>query len=433
MYKQYLKQAWQLMKQNRFFSFVYILGTGLAISMVMIMATVYYIRTADIAPEDCRSRLLQLNRVSVKSKDENGGTHNWSLSLHAARQILSDLSEVEKVTLVIDPQGTDMLMGTVYSQLPGSPDRYKTMVEAVDGAFWQIFRFRFLSGKPFTGEEFESGVKRVVLSESYARRLFGTIEAEGKAVLLNGLEYRVSGVVRDVSSVMSMTCADIWIPITSVPVLAETANAERSAGPVVAYLLVSGPARFEAVRDEVNRRRLQYNATLQERYVDTLWLSTPKQTELQKLDYGSSLSDIIRRYLLIALVFMLVPAINLTGLISSRMQERTEEMGLRKAFGAGARTLVSQVLTENLMLTCIGGLAGLLVSWVLVVVLRNFLLGSVGYMAATGDVQLTFGMLFNFPLFFSAFGLCVFLNLLSSLQPVWKAVRRPIADSINDK
>ena len=95
MYKQYLKQAWQLMKQNRFFSFVYILGTGLAISMVMIMATVYYIRTADIAPEDCRSRLLQLNRVSVKSKDENGGTHNWSLSLHAARQILGELSEVE--------------------------------------------------------------------------------------------------------------------------------------------------------------------------------------------------------------------------------------------------------------------------------------------------------------------------------------------------
>ncbi len=56
------------MKQNRFFSFVYILGRA-AISMVMVMAIVYYIRTADIAPEDCRSRLLQLNRASVKSKD----------------------------------------------------------------------------------------------------------------------------------------------------------------------------------------------------------------------------------------------------------------------------------------------------------------------------------------------------------------------------
>ena len=42
-------------------------------------------------------------------------------------------------------------------------------------------------------------------------------------------------------------------------------------------------------------------------------------------------------------------------------------------------------------------------------------------------------MLFNLPLFLSAFGLCVVLNLLSSLLPVWKATRRPIVDSINDK
>ena len=35
MYKVYLKQAWALMGQNRFFTAVYIIGTGLAISMVM--------------------------------------------------------------------------------------------------------------------------------------------------------------------------------------------------------------------------------------------------------------------------------------------------------------------------------------------------------------------------------------------------------------
>ena len=56
MYKQYFKQAWNLMKQNRFFSTVYIIGTGLAISMVMVMAVVYHIRTANIAPEVNRDR-----------------------------------------------------------------------------------------------------------------------------------------------------------------------------------------------------------------------------------------------------------------------------------------------------------------------------------------------------------------------------------------
>lgn len=433
MIKQYFKQAWNLMKQNRFFSFVYILGTGLAISMVMIMATVFYIRTADIAPEDCRSRILQLNRASAKSKEEKGGTNNWSLSLHAARQIMDGLTEVEETALVVDPFGVAMLMGTVYTQLPGSPDRNKIKLKATNGAFWRVFRFNYLTGKPYTDEEYESGVKRVVLSESTSRRLFGTVEAGGKAVLLNGVEYRVCAVVKDVSSVMSMTCADAWIPITSVPVLAETAKAEKCVGPVAAYLLAENPGRFEAIRDEMNRRRLQFNDGLEERYLDTFNLSTPRQTRLQSLDNGSSLPDIIRRYLLIALVFLLVPAINLTGLISSRMQERTEEMGLRKAFGAKSGTLVSQVLTENLMLTCIGGLVGLLTSWLLVVSLRNFLFGSIGRMVDAGDVQLSFGMLFNLPLFLSAFGLCVLLNLFSSLLPVWKATRRPIVDSINDK
>ena len=186
MYKQYLKQAWQLMKQNRFFSFVYILGTGLAISMVMVMAIVYYIRTADIAPEDCRSRLLQLNRASVKSKDEEkGGTYNWMLSYHAARQILDGLSEVEEACLRIDPGSTGQLMGTVYSQLPGSTDRYKTRLMATDAAFWRIFSFRLLHGKPYTDEEYESGMKRIVLSESYARKLFGSAEVIGKGVMIN--------------------------------------------------------------------------------------------------------------------------------------------------------------------------------------------------------------------------------------------------------
>ena len=40
MYKIYIKQAWALIRQERFFSSVYIVGTGLAISMVMALAVV---------------------------------------------------------------------------------------------------------------------------------------------------------------------------------------------------------------------------------------------------------------------------------------------------------------------------------------------------------------------------------------------------------
>lgn len=43
MIKVYLKQAWELLKQNKLFSMLYIVGTGLAIAMTMIMAVVYYV------------------------------------------------------------------------------------------------------------------------------------------------------------------------------------------------------------------------------------------------------------------------------------------------------------------------------------------------------------------------------------------------------
>ena len=115
------------------------------------------------------------------------------------------------------------------------------------------------------------------------------------------------------------------------------------------------------------------------------------------------------------------------------MQERIEELGLRKAFGARSGALIVQVLTENMLLTFLGGMVGLCVSYLLVIGLRNFLLGGIRYSVMAADVNLSPGMLLNLPLFFSALGICMILNLLSSLLPVWKAARRPIVESINDK
>ena len=67
MYKVYLKQAWALMGQNRFFTAVYIIGTGLAISMVMAIAVVYHIRTANIAPEVSRDRMGYVSTYRMSS------------------------------------------------------------------------------------------------------------------------------------------------------------------------------------------------------------------------------------------------------------------------------------------------------------------------------------------------------------------------------
>ena len=71
----------------------------------------------------------------------------------------------------------------------------------------------------------------------------------------------------------------------------------------------------------------------------------------------------VRHFLLVLLVLLLVPALNLSGMISSRMEGRLAEMGVRRSFGAGRKMLLSQVMWENLLLTALGGALGLLLAW----------------------------------------------------------------------
>ncbi len=68
-----------------------------------------------------------------------------------------------------------------------------------------------------------------------------------------------------------------------------------------------------------------------------------------------------------ALLFLLIPTVNLVNINISRIMERASEIGVRKAFGAPARTLVGQFLVENILLTLVGGLIGFVLS---IVVLR---------------------------------------------------------------
>ena len=65
------------------------------------------------------------------------------------------------------------------------------------------------------------------------------------------------------------------------------------------------------------------------------------------------------------MLFLLVPALNISGLNTSQIQDRMTEIGIRRAFGAPRGTLFKQIFVENLMLMLPGGLVGLFFSFVL--------------------------------------------------------------------
>lgn len=265
MYKVYLKQAWALMGQNRFFTAVYIIGTGLAISMVMAIAVVYHIRTANIAPEVSRDRMGYVSNVSYEFNGGKGSL-NSGCGPRFVKEVLYGLETPEKVAVTTNAAIMPYEVGDIFIQAPGSDESPKVQLMGCDDAFWQVYRFSFLDGKPFASAEFLSGMPRVVLDRSLARRLLGRTEVAGQTVLINDIEYTISGVVEDISAVASDVYAEAWVPYTSMASIMDTALEERegSVGLLLANCLLRDASDLPALSAELEKGVRRYNSGLRE-------------------------------------------------------------------------------------------------------------------------------------------------------------------------
>jgi putative ABC transport system permease protein len=135
------------------------------------------------------------------------------------------------------------------------------------------------------------------------------------------------------------------------------------------------------------------------------------------------------------LLLLLVPALNLSGMVAARMLRRLPEMAVRKAFGAKRRTLLWQVIRENLTLTLIGGLLGLCLAWLALYAWRDwaFYIFS-GIYGQSPVVPILRGEMFLAPaIFLIALVICCTLNVMAATLPAWWSLRKPIIQGLMAK
>lgn len=434
MIKLYLKQAWKLLRQNMLFSSMYILGTGMAIAMIMILVIIFYIKIAPIYPETNRMRTLVAKRAEVVYHKNKGST-SYSFSYQAVKDYFYPLQKAEAVTAVCL---TDEEYPVVKKE--GDKNAMPVQVKYTDAGFWKVFAFAFLDGNPYNEADFQSGLHVAVISESMAKKLFGTIHVAGRFFSFDYMEYKVCGVIRDVSYAMPATFADIWIPFTTrQDAFASDQWGEHLLGPMQVYMLAPSIKETDDLRKEVNEVLRKVNGSQQkftfsiEGKPDLYWQSILRE-------YGDGTLDwmiLFKTFGTMILALLLVPAVNLAGMLSSRMEKRLSEIGVRKAFGAPNNELVKQILVENFMLTCLGGLVGLTLAYITVLLGRNWILRLFdtwpGMLPEGVDTFFTPTMLFNPFLLGGTFMVCMILNLLSAIIPLRRSLKKEIVYSLNDK
>lgn len=432
MYKVYIKQALQMMSQNRFYTVVYTIGTGLAISMLMILTILYHLHTSNIPPESNRNRMLIADRGKIATK-EGKSFANGRLSRQTVKECFYCLQTPECVTAII-PIGEKIEI----IQQKGDKKINRSPVMGTDASFWKIFEFAFIAGRPYSEEEFTAGIRKAVICESLSRTLFETSNSVGKTFLLNFEEYSVGGVVKDPPPFITYCYSQIWIPYTTRTTQLKEGNwSEYLLGSMRVVILAKKTQDFKEIRNEVKKLCSQYNSKTTQ--YDLLLNKQPDTIfEAYLRTDGWNTPNFFLKYLqigLAVLIILLVPALNLTGMTTSRMKKRLEELGLRKAFGASNKTLFFQILYENMILTLIGGIIGLFVSFGVISLIKEWLMNIYSFDGTnlTEIIYIPIRIFISPVIFGYAFFFCLLLNCISVTLPTWRMLNKPIVNSLNNK
>ena len=419
MIKLYLRQASMMMRHNRLFSSMYILGTAVTVAIVMIFFIILYIKLGPVYPEYNRDRMLYLELIHFNINDGNSSGYTGP-----SRHLYERLKEVEGCEAVATSK--------VAGKLSVEGLKNSTLLFA-SHTFWQIFDFEFVSGRAFTKEDEENNVAVpvIVISDKVARELFATVDAVGKEVRIQNVPHKVVGVVKGVSGSTPSVYADCWLPVNSSLNIDRSYTREQILGGYKLFFLVSKGEALERVSERIADQFSRFAKEQREGNEYEPYINTHLKYMLGN-EYGASDFGFV---ILLFMTLLFIPALNLSGMIASRMNSRMEEIGVRKAFGATNRVLVSQVLFENLLFTALGALLGLLMAYLFALMTQEWivtLLDSVN-LNANYPTAVTVEMLFNPTVVGVTIVLILLLNIVSALIPTLYSLRHSITVSLNNK
>ncbi len=402
MLRSYLKIALKVFLRRKFFTFVSLFGISLTLLFLMVIVAMLDNTFGTLPPETRQDRSLGIYIVELKGKESRQtGTAGYGF----LDRYIRTLPNVERVSIHSSPRGVSAFK---------DGERLSLDLKHTDGQFWQIMQFRFLEGAPFTPEDETNANFVAVINQATRRRFFGDSPAVGRTIEVDGQSFRVVGVVPNVPFYRRLPYADVWVPISTSK---GDVYKRELMGDFFGTILARDRKDLSAIREEVRARMPQVEMTnpkifdTMEGAAETHFESFAREFFQFSLDSRKSAPAMILLLIAAAVLFMILPTINLVNLNVSRIMERASEIGVRKAFGASRRDLVGQFVVENVVLSLAGGAVGFVLSLIVLQIIE-----------ASGTIPYAEFHL-NVRIFLYALMLAVFFGLFSGVLPAWKMSR----------
>jgi putative ABC transport system permease protein len=289
------------------------------------------------------------------------------------------------------------------------------VVRAVAASYGEMRSERPLAGGRFLVEEDVRLHRRVAfIGSEVQRKLFGAIPPIGETIRLGGQPFEIIGVMEEKVQLANYNRPDkycVFIPWTTMSGLIDTSKVGIFVWQAVSPALEKNAER--QVREYI-ANRYQFDPT-DERAVNMFG-----SAELQEMT-GGIVQGLQIVLTFIGVLTLAIGGVGIMNIMFVNVQERTREIGVRKALGASRREILLQFLLEGLVTTFVGGLVGITASYVLVWLLspRPFLAELLDDSSRVTDIHLVLSP----DLVIISTSILIAVGLVSGLLPAIKASR----------
>ncbi len=383
-----LRIAWGGITANKLRSGLTILGMTIGVASVIILIAV-----GNGSSKAVQSSIDSLG-TNVLVVMGSGGFRGGARASAATSVSLTkaDAEALQSKSLAPDVESASPVVNATDVKLVyGSTSFEPSSLVGTTPSYIAAHSYKIAEGSSFTSEDVSKHRRVVVIGQEVVQELFAGSSAVGQNVKVNGGNYEVVGVLAKKGSNGTTNEDDVVMaPITTVQ------DALSGPGPIDSITVEATSA------STLNDAESEVSQIIEERHkvkdIEEPGFQVLNQGSL--LEASSSTSGVFTTLLgEVAAISLLVGGIGVMNIMLVSVTERTREIGIRKAIGARRSDILTQFLTEALLVSLIGGFTGVLVG----VIGSQFKIAGVQPEVATYSIFLAFGAAGLSGLFFGTY------------------------------
>jgi putative ABC transport system permease protein len=387
---QVLRIAWGGIAANKLRSGLTILGMTIGVASVIVLIAV-----GNGSSKAVQSRIQSLGTNVLIVMPSGGGFRlgrRASASTTSISLTKQDAAALQNPSLAPDVKSASPVVNASAVKLVyGSSSYEPASFVGTTPSYLEAHAYHIHEGSAFTAADVAGHRRVAVIGASVAQELFPGQSPVGQNMKVNGGNFEVLGVLA-AKGTSGVTNEDdvVMAPITTVQ------GALTGAGPIDS---ITVQATSESA---LNSAEAQVSTVIEERHkvADTAEPGFQVLNQGALLETSSSTSNVFTTLLgEVAAISLLVGGIGVMNIMLVSVTERTREIGIRKAIGARRSDILTQFLTEAVLVSLIGGLAGVLVG----VLGSQFQIAGVHPQIAVWSIFLAFGAAALSGLFFGTY------------------------------